>query len=150
MGVPSAPNSPVQAARVPLLNHPRRATCRRRVMGPSVRHRQGEARLDIEYFPFTSPPELLFIVCQSRHPQKVASNPYPPVHPSPPPAPLPNPPFPLSLGIMIVSLLDHITHQLPSINFTWAPTPPTHSVEKVPRFQCLIVEGWTFVKKGPS
>ena len=139
MGVPSAPNSPVQAARVPLLNPPRRATCRRGVVGPWLRHRQGEARPDIEYYLFTS--QLLqFIRCQARHPQRVASNPCPPVHPSPPPASLPNPSSPLSLGIMSVSLLDHSTRQLPSINVTWAPTPPTHSEEEVLCLQCLIVE----------
>ena len=54
MGVPGPQNSPVQAARVLLLNHPRRVTCRRRVVGSWVRHRQGETRTDIEYYPFTS------------------------------------------------------------------------------------------------
>ena len=38
MGVPSPPNSPVQAAHVPLLNHPQRATCRRRCLGPWAHH----------------------------------------------------------------------------------------------------------------
>ena len=54
MGVPSPENSLIQAARVPLTKHPPRATCRRQVVGPWVRHRQGEASPDIEYYPFTS------------------------------------------------------------------------------------------------
>ena len=51
---------------------------------------------------------------------------------------------------MSVSFLDHNTRQLPTINVTWAPTPPTHTEKEVFRLRCLIVEGWIFVKQGPS
>ena len=51
----------------------------------------------------------------------------------------------VSCRLLIIALAS-----CPMINITWAPTPPTHSGEEILRLECLIVEGWTFVKHGPT
>lgn len=87
-------NSPLQAAHVPILNHPRHETCRRRGVGPWLGHRQGKTRPDVEHHLFTQHVQQ-FMRYQAHHPPLVTSNPCPPFparRPTSPPALYPPPP----------------------------------------------------------